>query len=545
MENPTERIEHRLNKLKSIKSVYELIYDTYKYIGNDKTEQTNDWVQLFSNNLYDFYNKHQKITKGEEPLTIGIVGTFKTGKSTLINSLIGEKLMGVDGRPATFCISILKYGDVPKFIAVYKDGTNKSLLRKEYIELSTRQSDQDIEVGCIENNHRPIIEVYHPSEILRQYNIIDTPGFSSLSKSDDEITRNWIGKVDLLLWVFDGFKGSIDREELKLLKSLKEREIVAVVNRLDLKDSHDKRKKVVDYISNLYPFKAVLWYAAQPILDYTLQLAERRYVFEGIQKKALNYVDTGKEVEIHYKEHKFSLIDRKSMKEIDAYALPHLNGTEFIDYFNGLKAYLEELKKKINKLKLEKLENDSDSYFCQQLRGLEQVKDDLLKELEKNEKILHEKKKRIENFKCDIQENIKVKYKNIEECIVQSMKNSLFSYKDDPGFWSSYSITLKNMEISELESILRKQLEPFLREIERDYLDFIQRNELNENDNTQGIKDLKSILEGLSDTYIGHSCYALVGIITMWQDFKTGNKKLYEQWKKNCRGIYTMCYLCY
>lgn len=125
------------------------------------------------------------------------------------------------------------------------------------------------------------------------------------------------------------------------------------------------------------------------------------------------------------------------------------------------------------------------------------------------------------------------------------MKNSLFSYKDDPGFWSSYSITLKNMEISELESILRKQLEPFLREIERDYLDFIQRNELNENDNTQGIKDLKSILEGLSDTYIGHSCYALVGIITMWQDFKTGNKKLYEQWKKNCRGIYTMCYLCY
>lgn len=63
MENPTERIEHRLNKLKSIKSVYELIYDTYKYIGNDKTEQTNDWVQLFSNNLYDFYNKHQKLRR--------------------------------------------------------------------------------------------------------------------------------------------------------------------------------------------------------------------------------------------------------------------------------------------------------------------------------------------------------------------------------------------------------------------------------------------------------------------------------------------------
>lgn len=545
MESPNERIEHRLNKLKSIKSVYELMHDTYKHIGMDKsnspnlslphsftntnnkvdeTKPSDDRVQLFDNVFYDFHNKHQKITKGEEPLAIGIVGKFKTGKSTLINSLIGEKLMGVDVLPATACISILKYGDESKFIAVYKDGTSKSLTRKEYVELSTHQYDKNIEVDCAENNHRPIIEVYHPSEILRQYNIVDTPGFSSLSKSDDEITKHWIGKVDILLWVFDGNKGSVDHDELRLLKSLKEREIVAIVNRLDDKADEPSRKRVVDSISKLYPFKAVLWYAAQPILDYTFQLAERRYVFDGIQKKALNYVDTGKEVEIHYKEHKFSLIDSKSRKEIDAYALPHLYGTEFIDYFNGFKAYLEKLKKEINKLKLEKLENDSDSYFCQQLRGLEQVKDDLLKELEKNENILHEKKKRIENFKYDIHKVIEDRCGNIQYNIIQCIKNLFFSYKEDPGtFWSSYSIKLNYTEKNEIENILRKQIEPFLREMEHNYQDFIKRNELNENNNQE--------LEVLPETYIGHNCGALLGIRTIWRDFETGDKELYEQGK--------------
>jgi len=54
---------------------------------------------------------HSKIP---ERFSIAVVGTFKTGKSSFVNKLAGERLAGVETNPETAAISIFRYADTPR-----------------------------------------------------------------------------------------------------------------------------------------------------------------------------------------------------------------------------------------------------------------------------------------------------------------------------------------------------------------------------------------------------------------------------------------------
>src|SRR5690606_37909400 len=52
-----------------------------------------------------------------------VIGEFKRGKSTFINTLIGEKLLPSGITPTTASINILKYGEKPKALIHLNDGS--------------------------------------------------------------------------------------------------------------------------------------------------------------------------------------------------------------------------------------------------------------------------------------------------------------------------------------------------------------------------------------------------------------------------------------
>lgn len=183
--------------------------------------------------IFHLEEEYAAIKGNELPLEIAVVGSFSTGKSTFINSIIGEPLLGMDVLPATAKVCVLGYGEELAISAAFTDETRQTLSLEEFTELSvhnhSKNKKRGSSVGRIkaEIDH---IEILYPAKTLRRLSIIDTPGFSSRSEVDDSTTKLWLSKADLLLWVFDVNKGTIGEDELLLLQQVQDKDIVAILN---------------------------------------------------------------------------------------------------------------------------------------------------------------------------------------------------------------------------------------------------------------------------------------------------------------------------
>ena len=123
--------------------------------------------------------------------TVAIVGELKAGKSTLINSLIGTDLapVGIDLTTAT--INWFKYdeklSDQDKFCVHWSDGF------REYKSLADIQKWSGINEDSKRNAAQTeFLEFYANSSLLRDINIVDTPGRGSPVKEHTQRTDQFL-----------------------------------------------------------------------------------------------------------------------------------------------------------------------------------------------------------------------------------------------------------------------------------------------------------------------------------------------------------------
>lgn len=168
----------------------------------------------------------------DSKLNVGIVGEFSSGKSTLINSLIGQDYFVTNSiQGTTTVITSIRYGRTINLELRYKNGkiiryskSKLSLIKKflpnEYEKLSFADklgiktkgflglNGKDslmlkiFDIVTTSNEISPLLEeviVYYPSEFLKKgIVLIDTPGTDSLIEAHAEITQNAIAnKCDL------------------------------------------------------------------------------------------------------------------------------------------------------------------------------------------------------------------------------------------------------------------------------------------------------------------------------------------------------------
>lgn len=501
-----------LSKLEELSALYDSIIDTYKFIGKEITELEKD-QQACRKACYDFQYSYERIITGEEPLKIGIVGSFNTGKSTLINSLIGEDLLGTDVLPATTGISILKYGDEKKFAIIRDNGIPKHITYEEYKKLSNHQYAEEMDLEHNQSNHRHF-EIHYPFEILRCYNIIDTPGFSSMSPADDELTRKWIGNIDFILWVFDANKGTIDNEELKLLKSIKGKDICAVVNRLDNVEE-SRRKRLVDSFASEHNFNIIIWYAAKPILDHTLSLKKRTNAFRNTLNKIQSYIDNSGEIDICCRRDKIFAFDKEQNKEVCAFALQHVDKADYLDYSKQFHNYLTGLKKEIEPLKHGILENQVAKFICEHRDRLESVKYDLEKIKEANNKLINNDDAVRETMK-NLVERLETRYENLRVTLFEEVHDLIFTYNIENGGWFSnkkYTIQSKDPNEQKLISILETKFNHFLKDVIGYYSNCLSSLGLPQEQNDLSFLEELEYLIGL---FVEVSCMGVFGLSYMW-----------------------------
>ena len=198
-----------------------------------------------------------------ERISVAVIGDFSSGKSSFINSLLGQKICPVDVAASTSSITTFKYGDDEAIYKLTDKGEREAIDPQKYKEWVTHQGQNKEKV----DNARYEFEIYYPFDGFRDVELYDTPGFNNAeNRQDEEITLEKCRSADVILFVFDINKGDLPADILnKVLRPLRrekpDQPMIAIVNKADTKPP-SKVKEIRDGIHAKNVFNQVLEYSA-------------------------------------------------------------------------------------------------------------------------------------------------------------------------------------------------------------------------------------------------------------------------------------------
>lgn len=202
-----------------------------------------------------------------EPIRLSFVGNFSVGKSNIINSLLKGEVAAVGVRKTTAVICYFRYGEEERVRLHYRDGGVEEAplsalgQRSSHSHLSAAEEDALREVAWI--------EVFYPSDALRNITVVDTPGFGSDAEMDDEVTRGHLQDADAVCWVFDAQEVG-NGEEVRRVRELAPlfQAAFAVVNKCDEKPASERlqlKRRVEELFAGC--FEDVLLYSADLAME--------------------------------------------------------------------------------------------------------------------------------------------------------------------------------------------------------------------------------------------------------------------------------------
>jgi small GTP-binding protein len=152
----------------------------------------------------------------DELFLLVVVGEFNAGKSAFINALLGSRVLEEGVTPTTSRIGLIRHG-----AAVAREVTSAGL-----------------EV------------IAAPVELLREINIVDTPGTNAVRREHEALTREFVPRSDLVLFVTSADRPFTESERA-FLQSIRDwgKKIVVVLNKVDIFERAEEVTEVVTFIS--------------------------------------------------------------------------------------------------------------------------------------------------------------------------------------------------------------------------------------------------------------------------------------------------------
>lgn len=125
------------------------------------------------------------IARLEGPLQLAVAGRIKSGKSTVVNALIGRRVSATDVRECTRMVTRFQYGTVDRVEVRKLDGS-----------VQTMPYDGDgvipADLGC-PLEEVAVVDAYLTYDALREVTIIDTPGLASLHEQSAGRSQEMLG----------------------------------------------------------------------------------------------------------------------------------------------------------------------------------------------------------------------------------------------------------------------------------------------------------------------------------------------------------------
>lgn len=170
-----------------------------------------------------------------------VLGQFKRGKSTFINSLLGEKVLPTAVVPLTSIVTLIKHGEKEKIEVLFFNDKRKTISRDQLSDFVTERGNP--------GNEKKVkhVEVSYPSIYLKDgVFIIDTPGVGSTFENNTEMTYNYLPKVDAALFLL-AVDPPISQSEIAFLKDIKQyvEKIFFIQNKIDYMDEEECKESML------------------------------------------------------------------------------------------------------------------------------------------------------------------------------------------------------------------------------------------------------------------------------------------------------------
>ncbi|MDO8362242.1 MAG: dynamin family protein [Actinomycetota bacterium] len=144
-----------------------------------------------------------------------VVGEFKQGKSSLINSLLGTPVCPVDDDLATSAITLVRFGDQPAAVVRRRDGGDKI---SEPVPVS--RVHEFVSESGNPGNAKGVerVEITVPSALLKQgLVVVDTPGMGGLGAGHAAATLGFLPFADGLIFASDA-SAELSAPEVEFLR---------------------------------------------------------------------------------------------------------------------------------------------------------------------------------------------------------------------------------------------------------------------------------------------------------------------------------------
>lgn len=172
----------------------------------------------------------EALSANDTPLDVAVLGQFKSGKSSLLNAVLGETVFPVGAVPVTAVITRATAGPERKLRVTYQDESVEDAAPVRLAEFVT-------ETGNPGNRRRvAVADVFTPAMAdwpgLR---LVDTPGLGSVLAHNTEATRAWMPNVAVALVTVSAERPLSD-EDRRLVAEAREiaPRVVVMLTKVDL-----------------------------------------------------------------------------------------------------------------------------------------------------------------------------------------------------------------------------------------------------------------------------------------------------------------------
>jgi small GTP-binding protein len=155
----------------------------------------------------------------EQSFLLVVVGEFNSGKSSLLNALLGGEALQTGVTPTTDKVQILVHG-ARDLLTPYEPLGDSFVVRREL-----------------------------PLSFLEGVALVDTPGTNAVIRQHQIITEGFLPRADLLLFLTSSDRpfAESERQFLSLAKAWS-RKVVVVINKMDLLENESDRHTVLEFV---------------------------------------------------------------------------------------------------------------------------------------------------------------------------------------------------------------------------------------------------------------------------------------------------------
>lgn len=239
-------------------------------------------IQQEESCMLSIYTDKEQLKIKDEPLRIArkktgeefvvlFMGAFSSGKSSMINALIGEELLPTGFLPETAVIGELHYGTRKRIILYPKPGKWKGGDKPFEIQPTTEEIEKYVSLSAtdaintrettIDGNESNKIDakfekmvVYWPLDILKDGVIfVDSPGIND-PNSNDYIVNDYLPNADAIVYVMDSQNAyaSTDGAQLRSINKLGKKNIVTGYTFYDIVSSQTTNPDRLQQIRSRY-----------------------------------------------------------------------------------------------------------------------------------------------------------------------------------------------------------------------------------------------------------------------------------------------------